>query len=105
MPLLNSRVSSDFGMPNFAVRLAGRIDFVMWNHFEIDRSRCAFPAANALVTPQTQRLLLQCFLLHTCKAFRCNRLRALLRNGDCVSALISSACALFRSSRGVGGYI
>jgi tetratricopeptide (TPR) repeat protein len=92
-------------MPNFAVRPADRIDFVMRNHFEIDRSRCAFPAADAIGTPQTQPLLLQCFLLHTCKAFRCNRLRTLLRNGDCVSALISSACALFRSSRGVGRYI
>jgi Flp pilus assembly protein TadD len=92
-------------MLNFADRLAGCIDFVMRNHFGIDRWRCALPAANALVTPQTRPLLLQCFLLHTCKAFRYSRLRTLLRNGDCVSALISSACALFPSSRGVGGYI
>ena len=77
----------------------------MRNHFEIDRSRCALPAADAVVTPRTQSLLLQCVLLHTCKTFRYSRLRTLLRNGDGVSAVISTACALFRSSRGVGGYI
>jgi Flp pilus assembly protein TadD len=91
-------------MPNFAVRLAGRTDFVTRDHFGVDRS-CALPAANSLVTSETRPILLQCFLLHTCKAFRYSRLRTLLRNGDCVSASISSACALFRSSRGVGGYI
>jgi Flp pilus assembly protein TadD len=92
-------------MPNFAVRLVGRTDFAMRNHFEIDRSRGAFPPADALVTPQTQPLLLQCFLLHTCKAFRCNRLRTLLRNGDCVSVLISSAGALARAPPGARGNI
>src|SRR5258706_1167460 len=92
-------------MPNFAVRLVGRIDFVMRNHFGIDRSRCALPAANALVTSKNQPLLPQCFLSHTCKTFRYSRLRTLLRDGDRIYALIYSVWPLFPCSRGVGGYI